>query len=349
MRSNSRDSFKAAVLTRHNRPLEIKQLKFPQLGRGQILVRVHYSTICASQIFEISGGRGNVEFLPHLLGHEGVGFVTEIGSEVTRFKSGDKVILTWVQQAGIECDQITHKTISDEYINAGKVTTFSEFTVVSENRLIMAPSEIDDSLLPLLGCSALTGAGMVMEHNIDLKRVLVVGAGGVGIFTILALLHRGVESIHIIEPSAEKRRIISTISQKLIVYESSEDNTFIQELSSHNYFREVFVCTSNLTALQGAISFVSAPGLLVFCTHSNHGDVLQIDPFDLIRGKVILGSWGGGCRNPLIREKVFELFSERAHLLSVLVSKPFPLNEVNKALELAKENTQIRILLRMNP
>ena len=70
---------KAAVLFKLNRKLRVINLKIPELKAGQVLVKVFYSGICKSQIMEISGGRENKKWLPHLLGHEASGKVIKVG------------------------------------------------------------------------------------------------------------------------------------------------------------------------------------------------------------------------------------------------------------------------------
>jgi S-(hydroxymethyl)glutathione dehydrogenase/alcohol dehydrogenase len=63
----------AAILVEQHRPLEIAEVDIPKLGYGQVLVEIHVSRICGSQIGEIDGVKGNDPWLPHLLGHEGGG------------------------------------------------------------------------------------------------------------------------------------------------------------------------------------------------------------------------------------------------------------------------------------
>ena len=82
---------KAAVLLKTNSPLEIMDLNFPKLLRGQVLVKLEYSAICHSQLMEVTGQRGDDKYLPHLLGHEGSGEVIEIGKDVKKVSVGDKV------------------------------------------------------------------------------------------------------------------------------------------------------------------------------------------------------------------------------------------------------------------
>jgi len=86
---------KAAVLYEINEPLIIEELEIPDLGFGQVLVKIQASGICRKQIEEIKGHRGKDPFLPHTLGHEGAGIVKAIGPGVTKVKPGDYVALSW--------------------------------------------------------------------------------------------------------------------------------------------------------------------------------------------------------------------------------------------------------------
>ena len=93
---------RGAVLVQVGKPLEIMDLMIPELSHGQVLVEMHYSGVCRSQLMEADGLRGEDRWLPHLLGHEGVGTVVQTGPGVSRFDKGDKVVLGWLKNHG--CD-----------------------------------------------------------------------------------------------------------------------------------------------------------------------------------------------------------------------------------------------------
>ena len=98
------ETFRAAVLVSPNKPLEIMDLRFPELKDGQVLVRNIASGVCRSQLMEVKGKRGDDKWLPHLLGHEGYGVVEEIGPGVTKCVPGDRVVLSWIEASGINAD-----------------------------------------------------------------------------------------------------------------------------------------------------------------------------------------------------------------------------------------------------
>ena len=78
-------SVKAAVLLKRNK-VKILNLKKPDLKPYQVYVKIIYSSICHTQLQAIKGMRGVDKFLPHGLGHEGVGIVVDKHRSVKKFK-----------------------------------------------------------------------------------------------------------------------------------------------------------------------------------------------------------------------------------------------------------------------
>ena len=75
----------AAILVKQNSKLIIDEITLPSsLKKGQVLVKMIYSGVCASQLGEIQGIKGKDKFLPHLLGHEGIGKVINFGKGVIK-------------------------------------------------------------------------------------------------------------------------------------------------------------------------------------------------------------------------------------------------------------------------
>ena len=152
---------KAAILYETGHPLVVEnEIEIPPLKAGQVLVKVHFSGVCHSQLMEARGKRGNDPYLPHMLGHEGSATILEIGPGVTRFKKDDNVILTWIKSLGANVLQTQYKK-GNQVINAGGVTTFSEYSIVSENRCVLLPAGIPLDVASLFGCAVFTGAGIV--------------------------------------------------------------------------------------------------------------------------------------------------------------------------------------------
>jgi len=181
-------TMKAAILTELKKPLIIANIELPQtLEVGQVLVKIHFSGICGSQLGEIDGAKGEDKYLPHLLGHEGTGTVVATGPGVKHVKTGDAVVLHWRKGLGIEGDPPTYMW-EGKQVNAGWITTFNEYAIVAENRVTAIPADSDMEAASLLGCAVTTGFGVV-ENNARVRigeSVVVFGAGGIGLNVIQA-------------------------------------------------------------------------------------------------------------------------------------------------------------------
>ena len=174
---------KSAILIESKKPLVMADVDLPKkLEFGQVLVKVCYSGLCGAQINEIDAVKGPDKFLPHLLGHEGSGIVEKIGDGVTTTKPGDHVVLHWRKSSGIQSS--TPKYLwNGKTVNAGRVTTFNEKAIVSENRLTVIPSDFDMRSAALFGCAVTSGFGAV-NNDAQVKigqSVLIFGIGGMGL------------------------------------------------------------------------------------------------------------------------------------------------------------------------
>ena len=173
---------KAAILTEQNAPLMVVDLELPALDVGQVLVQVAHSGICGKQIEEISGKRGPDPYLPHMLGHEGAGVVKDVGPGVKKVKAGDHVVLHWVKGSGIDSAPPRFNW-DGTTVSAGSVTTFSRYTIASENRVTPIPADLDLEVASLLGCAVTTGMGVVFNNAALMpgQSIAVFGVGGVGL------------------------------------------------------------------------------------------------------------------------------------------------------------------------
>ncbi len=189
---------RAAILEKIGAPLTVAELDdrtYPYVtfncGYGQVLVKIACSGICGSQLQEIDGIKGESAHLPHLLGHEGCGIVVGIGAGVRTVAKGDKVVMHWRKGDGIEADCSCYARNGD-IVKAGPITTFSEYAVVSENRVTAIPQDIPNDFAALLGCALSTAVSIVeKEAKPDIGTVVsVIGCGGLGLSIIHALTMR---------------------------------------------------------------------------------------------------------------------------------------------------------------
>jgi S-(hydroxymethyl)glutathione dehydrogenase/alcohol dehydrogenase len=341
------DTFRAAVLIAPNEPLEIYELLIPELSDGQVLVRILFSGVCRSQLMEVKGKRGDDKWLPHLLGHEGVGIVERIGPRVSKVKVGQKVVVGWIAGKGFDAKPPSYISTDGIQINSGAATTFSEYSVVSENRLYSAPQGFQDSFLPLFGCALLTGAGMAFKHfNSNRHRnLLVLGFGGVG-SSAAALLHTFSYTRLVILDESEDRRNQARQMGFNNVYHLNE---FLSLQKKH--FSPAFdLCiesAGSAETIELGFALIGDSGQLVFASHPVKGAKISIDPFELIKGKSIQGSFGGDVQPDEDIDKISSALLNSILDLEIMLGEVFTLDEVNCALNQLELGRAGRPLIRM--
>ena len=117
--------------------------------------------------------------------HIGSGLVLNSGPGVITVKKGDHVVLHWRPSSGIQSPTPKYKWGS-KTVNAGWVTTFNEYAVISENRLTVIPSHVDQNYAALMGCAVTTALG-TLNNDAKIKvgeSIAIFGCGGVGLSLI---------------------------------------------------------------------------------------------------------------------------------------------------------------------
>lgn len=326
---------KAAILEKLGTPLAVKEIELPELARGQVLVKVLYSGVCRSQLMEVRGGRGTDPWIPHLLGHEGSGTVLSIGEGVTKVVVGDDVILGWVKGEGLDAPGAQYRC-GKKIINSGRVTTFANFTVASESRLVKKPKELAFDEAILFGCALPTGAGMVLNElkPAPNKSVVVLGLGGIGLSALLALKALGVAPIIAIDISDDKLDFAKQLGADYI-FNSNKERVYDAVKSLTNGGADYCVESGGLiTTIELGFSLVrKGGGKLIFASHPNHGEKISLDPHELISGKKICGSWGGGSKPDKDIPELHSLLKKSSFSLANLITRRYKLEEINDALD----------------
>tara|TARA_Y200000002_G_scaffold383026_1_gene402679 strand:+ start:125 stop:1198 length:1074 start_codon:yes stop_codon:yes gene_type:complete len=344
--------FKAAVLEKQKSPLKlVSNVKIPRLKKGQVLVKLAYSGVCHSQIMEIEGLRGEDKYLPHFLGHEGSGIVIETGPDVTKVKSGDTIVLGWIKANGIDSGGCCYKH-KDKYFNAGSVTTFNEYAIVSENRCVIIPKKIPMDIAALFGCAVLTGSGILTntikpKNNTD---IAFFGIGGIGISALAASRLYSFNKIFAIDINDERLALAKEFGATHIFNPLNECPVrFIKE-NTDDIGVDYAIDAAGLvkTIEQAFESIKTNDGLCVFASHPRFGDKISIDPFDLISGKRIIGSWGGDAQPDKDIPIFSKLYLDGKLPLEKFISKKYKLEDINLAINDLKKGKVIRPIIELD-
>ncbi len=334
--STSGNIARSAVLTRIGGSLEMMDLNIPALKPGQVLVDMAWSGVCHSQLNEQNGLRGPDSYIPHTLGHEGSGIVARCGSAVTKVAPGDRVVLTWIKGDGADEAGTVYRSAQGTNVNSGAISTFMNRTVVSENRLVRLPQGVPLREAALLGCAVPTGAGIVF-NNLALKAgetIAVFGIGGVGLSAIMAASLARAGVVIAVDLVPARLDAAKSYGATHVIDASREDvQAGIAEVTSGRGVDCAIEAAGAVPAIEAALRAVrNGGGRCVIAGNPPHGSRVAVDPFDLIRGKVLSGTWGGATVPDRDIPRYAAMYLRGEMPLENYISREYGLAEINQAL-----------------
>jgi S-(hydroxymethyl)glutathione dehydrogenase/alcohol dehydrogenase len=341
---------KAAILVQSNAPLIVDEVIPPDvLLPGQVFVRVEYSGICGAQINEIDAVKGPDQYLPHLLGHEGVGIVLECGPGVTTVSQEDRVVLHWRQSAGIQSPPPKYRWGSKD-VNAGWVTTFNTHAVISENRLTVIPHSFDSRVATLFGCAVTTAFGVV-DNDAQLKvgqSVLIFGIGGVGLNIAQAASMKSGYPIVGVEIADNKLVMGRSFGLTHALSANSDDlQKQIREIVGLAGADVVIETTGDSRVIEEAYNLTHPDGKTILVGVPRKGDNISIPSLPLHFNQVLTGSHGGGAEPDTDIPRLMRLVDAGKLKFDGLITHEFSLDRINDALQIFRSGEAGRVILNM--
>jgi S-(hydroxymethyl)glutathione dehydrogenase/alcohol dehydrogenase len=334
---------KAAVLVELNKPLLLADVDLTELTTGQVLVKVLVSGICGSQLHDINGNKGNVKFLPHLMGHEGCGIVEDIGPGVLTVKPGDKVVMHWRPGLGIDSN-FPQYILNGKKFSSGKVNTLAEKAIVSENKLTVIPSDTNPEFAALLGCSLTTALGII-ENESYLRfgeTVAIVGCGGVGLIVVAAARLRGAGEIHAVDNSIVKKDLSFNYGA----------NFFYETVTKLPENIDLLIdTTGNVEIISESFKKLSINGRILLVGQPAPDQSLIIpNALKLFNGSGLLikASQGGGTIPHEDIPRYLKLLSLGYLSIEKLITHRYKLSDVNEAFKTLKSGKSGRIMIGIN-
>src|SRR3989344_679432 len=343
---------KAAVLETINSPLVVADVGLTDLSFGQFLVKLLFSGICGSQLQEIAGKKGNAKFVPHLLGHEGCGLVEDIGVGVTRVKKGDKVIMHWRKGDGIESDFPSY-IYKGKKISSGKVTTFSEYSIVSENRITPVPHDTPEELCALLGCGLSTALGTINnEAQVQFgESILIIGAGGLGVNLIKAAKLASAYPIISVDIHDSKKELAESLGAHLYINCRKEN---IAEMLQKTFgMRDVDVIidtAGNKKTCEETLPLLASGGRHVQVGQLPQGETIELhnpNHFFTGEGKSFRATQGGKFSPSKDILRYVRLVKAGILQTDGIITHHVKLDDINEAIEQVRAGQASRILIVM--
>jgi propanol-preferring alcohol dehydrogenase len=188
------ETMRAMVLERAQQPLELKEVKVPRPGPGQVLIRVTACGVCRTDLHIVDGELTEPK-LPLIPGHEIVGTLAAVGAAVKQFRVGDRVGVPWLGHTcgrcrycrrGQEnlCDfpQFTGYTLDGGY---------AEYTVAEADYTFPLPAGYPDVQAAPWLCAGLIGYRSYRLAGAGVERLGIYGFGAAAHILIQVAVHQG--------------------------------------------------------------------------------------------------------------------------------------------------------------
>ena len=353
---------KAAVCYEFGKPLVIEDVTLEPPQANEVRVKIDACAICHSDILFIDGAWGGR--LPAIFGHEAAGVVTEAGPGVSLAKEGDPVVVTLIRSCGrcFFCDNgephlcETTFRLDKEWTlctrdgkpikQALRTAAFAEEVVVHESQIVPLPSNVPMESASLLACGVITGYGAVVNTaQVPAgSSVVVIGAGGVGLNSVQGAALSGVTPLIAIDLLDNKLAMARSLGATHSINASKEDVVKrVRDLTSGRGADYVFVTVGSGQAMQQGMELLRKSGTIVLVGMPATGVKLSIEAVNFAGdGQRMLGSKMGSTRLRLDVPKLVELYQEGRLKLDELVTRRYPLEEINEAIAAAKRGEALR-------
>ncbi|MBF4600607.1 NAD(P)-dependent alcohol dehydrogenase [Frigoribacterium sp. VKM Ac-1396] len=279
-------------------PLVKTTVERRDVGPKDVMIDIAYAGICHSDIHTVRGEWGEIQY-PQVVGHEIVGTVAEVGSEVTKHKVGDRVGVGCMVNSCGECEYCTRG--DEQYCAKGNTGTYtsvdpidgtitqggySQAVVVTEDFVLRVPESLDYAAVAPLLCAGITLYSPLHHWGVtEGTKVAIVGMGGLGHMGVKIAAALGAD-VTVLSQTTSKKDDSLRFGAKAH-YATSDEQTFTDLANSF----DLIVNTVSAKIDMGAyLGLLAVDGTLV--NVGAPSEPLEVPAFALIPAR---RSWAGSA------------------------------------------------------
>jgi S-(hydroxymethyl)glutathione dehydrogenase/alcohol dehydrogenase len=362
----------AAILWEQGASLSVEEAELEAPRAGEVLVEVKSAGVCHS---DLHPARGDWPArTPLVLGHEGAGIVREVGEGVTRVRADDHIVFCWAPPCGIcppclegrttLCDRLERTTYRNRLPAGGTrlrargqdvahfngTACFADFAVVTEEGAVPVSADVPFEALATLGCAVITGVGAVMNAaRVEAgAKVLVIGAGGVGLNVVQGAVLASCEKIIAVDTRAKPLDLARDFGATDGLDASTENVAGrVRELTDGRGADFVFDTVGTPKTLNLALESSRKGGTVVLTGLSRIDALASIPIFPFVmQEKRLIGSLYGSGQPLKDIPKLVALHQEGKLKLLELATRTYKLDDVNEALSALASGEGARGIIR---
>jgi (R,R)-butanediol dehydrogenase/meso-butanediol dehydrogenase/diacetyl reductase len=299
------------------RDVRVEDVEKPEIKAGDVLVRVQASGICGSDVHRYLGTDYGLRLgtYPMNSGHEYCGDVAELGSAVQTFHEGDKVTLgvAWT---------------------SGHLGAFSEYVYIpdADRRLCRLPDELSHVDGALIETLIVAARSFHRPNPRPEERVLILGAGPIGLCMLLYCRAMGIEDVTVSEPAAGRRALAARVGARTVDPARESLEEVVIEVTDGAGADVTFECAGEQSTLDQAFALTRSGSRIGLIGHYRQMPSFGVEPL-VMRGMSVFAPMPG---HPFFDECV-QLVLEGTINLEQLVSHRYPLEQAQEAFEAASD------------
>ena len=314
-----------------NNRVEVEEYPLPEIGAGDILIKVMACGICGSDIMEWY----RIKRAPLVLGHELTGEVVAAGSDVTKFKEGDRVFSTHHVPCG-ECHYCMtgHETACQVFQNENNFEPggFSEYLRVTgrsiETGTFILPEEIsyeEGSFIEPLGTAVRALRSIAITPGDSL---LILGSGIVGLLMIQ--LARKLEAGRVVATDVIENRLEAAkkFGAAHVVHAAEDVPSFVKKVNGGRPADKVIICAGSMAACRQALDSVDRGGTVLFFAVPKPGEKIDVDFNTYWRNDITFKTCYGAA--PRDNMQAMELIRAGNIDVSQMITHRFGLEDIGK-------------------
>lgn len=322
-----------AVQETRDGSLDLVEVDLPAPKAHEVLVRMEASGVCQSQLMWMGRDRD----APVLFGHEGIGRVEEVGSEVRDLIVNDHVLVTWLPRVvDRPVDRCGVSLPNGDHALSPNVYTWATKALIDEAYVRRLPDDVKDVNACIVGCAVITGAGAVINVGKvkEGDNVVVIGAGGVGLSAVAAASYQRAARIIVVDLVASKLDLARTMGATHVIDASEVDPTERMKEILGGGADYVFDCVAAPATVSQSIAMLRAARP----AHNERGGIavmvgvpkqqVEVNLFDLMSaGTSLTGTLAGSCSQEQI-DDFLDWWRKGKLDLNSLVTDSFDFTEI---------------------
>ncbi|XP_024126231.1 alcohol dehydrogenase 1 isoform X2 [Oryzias melastigma] len=365
---------KAAVAWEYGKPLVTEEIEVAPPEANEVRIKIVATAVCHTDLYHLFEGM-ETELFPTILGHEAAGIVESVGSGVTEFHPGDKVIPLFINQCrecrfckspktnhcekgengghaklAFEKSRITCK--GKKLMPFMAIGSFSEYILMNQTAVAKIDPAAPLDKVCLIGCAISTGFGAAVNTaKVEAGSTCAVfGLGAVGLAAVMGCKFAGAERIIAVDinpKKAEKAKVFGATDFVNPKDQNKPISEVLAEMTSGGVDYS-FECVGNVEVMRSALESSSAAwGVSVIVGWTDRYD-FAARPIQLISGRTWKGSLFGGFKGKDGVSEMVRAYLQKKIKVDEFITHTKTLPQINEAIELMKSGQSIRTVLNVS-